>query len=160
MQDAIHTLHPGQESPPTITVPLRGGTTRTLPTGSAFPQDAHPDSDWMLVATHLSGQKTPVLCQTRWGELQEFIQYVDSLNTDENTAMLVETGGKVACTTPAQASLDPQSFKDYITDLIVLLVLNRKLFGKSITVLNGDDASVLTAVSDEMPIVYLTALTL
>lgn len=158
-RDAIIPLYPDDSNEaPKFTVTLTNGTNVVLNSGSAFPMDALPTTELLVVVTKASGQAVPVLCETTWGELKDLIDDMATKPESELESTLANVFQAVNATNPAAARRDPQQFADYLADLTIVLVIMRQLKGTKIHLLQGNDKELV--VAQNIPFVYLSTLVL
>lgn len=144
LRDMIAPIH-REDNAPKFTVTLANGENVILDSGSIFPSNALDTTSLLVVATKISGQSSPVLCETTWDGLKDLINLTATKSESELLDKLYAVYGSVSMTTPEQASQNEEQFSDYLADLTIMLVIMRQLKGIKIAVISGNDKDLLRA---------------
>ncbi len=145
--EVVPIVADGTKYIPTFTVSLTSGVDVILPSGSTFPMDAVPTTEIMVVVTKASGQPVPVLCQTTWGELKSSIEDLETRTEDALVCILSSCTHSTSTITPAEAHKGLKTFSDYLSDLVIILVIMRQLKGTKLAILDGKNKGLFVGSS-------------
>ncbi len=109
--------------PATFKIKLETGEETVLESGSAFPLNAHPETQVIFDATHVANEYCHVLSETSWKYVKDFINFLKTGSKLEIARTLQRTRLALAGTTFDDAETDPQRFENYLVDLQLIVMI-------------------------------------
>ncbi len=107
----------------TFKIKLETGEETVLESGSAFPLNAHPETQVIFDATHVANEYCHVLSETSWKYVKDFINFLKTGSKLEIARTLQRTRLALAGTTFDDAKTDPQRFENYLVDLQIIVLI-------------------------------------